>query len=288
MQITNKYNLPQAIMNFATRREYNPGKSDITVSRLIDSPRRTVLTKKHNHELTIDITELTAAMLGTALHHIFEVGADETSIPEERLFLKVNGWDISGQIDSQVKNGDEISLIDYKSTSAWAVMNEKPEWTYQVNLYAYLVEKVKNIRVSDATIVVLIKDWKQRETIKEGYPEASILNIPIVLWPMEQREAYLMERLRIHTEADTNIALGGEIPLCTPEEQWRSAETYAVVKDANPTRAWRVFPVLTEAQAFAEDKKGITIITRKAEPKRCNDWCKVAAHCDQYQQEKEA
>ena len=55
MQLTNKHNLPEEIVAFSKRNTYNPGKSDITVSRLIDSPRKAALTKIHWNDLTEDV-----------------------------------------------------------------------------------------------------------------------------------------------------------------------------------------------------------------------------------------
>jgi len=68
---------------------------------------------------------------------------------------------------------------DYKTTSVWAVMNEKIEWEYQLNLYAYLVEKVKKISVVGLTIIAVLKDWKEDDVgSKEKYPEAPVVGNP--------------------------------------------------------------------------------------------------------------
>ena len=61
-------------------------------------------------------------------------------------------------------------------------MNEKIEWEYQLNIYAWLIEKVKKIPVHDLGIVAILRDWKQREVgTKENYPEAPIKELPIVI-----------------------------------------------------------------------------------------------------------
>ena len=75
MQITNKFNLPEIILNFAKSKNYDSGKSDITVTQLIDSPRIVNLRKTHAHELSQDISEMLWMFMGTAVHQVFEKGA---------------------------------------------------------------------------------------------------------------------------------------------------------------------------------------------------------------------
>lgn len=287
MKITNKHNLPQAIVNFAHRNEYNPGKSDITVSRLIDSPRIAALSKQHYNQLETDIHDLIPALLGTALHSIFEKGADKKNIPEERLFTTILGWRLSGQIDSQIIEDDGIIIEDYKSTSAYAVMMEKADWERQVNCYAYLVGVNKSLPVKAARIIALVRDWKRHEVGKEGYPETQIVTIPVRLWSKEEQFAYICQRLDLHANTDAAMTMGGEIGKCSPEEQWRKGETYAVHRAKNLDRAWRVFDRKEDAEAFAAQQKDVVIVTRKAIATRCENYCKVSGFCDQYMAEKE-
>ena len=68
-----------------------------------------------------------------------ERGQTPGFITEERLLYEVDGVTISGAIDLQEITPDGIILSDYKTTSAWAVMNEKQDWHNQLNSYAYLV-----------------------------------------------------------------------------------------------------------------------------------------------------
>lgn len=291
MQLTNKHNLPEEIVAFSKRNTYNPGKSDITISRLIDSPRKAALTKIHWDDLTEDVHDRIPAMMGTALHAMFEAGAEgiDHLISEERLFCKVNGWNISGQIDSQRLHPDgTVTVRDYKTTNVWAVMNEKVEWENQLNLYAWLVEKVKGKKVVVIDIVAYIRDWKRREAAnKPDYPQAMIVTIPIELWSQEKREKYLLDRLHIHAEADASVVLGGDIGKCSPAEQWRRDPTFAVYKAKNPDRAWRVFPTREEAEKFASEQKDVTVVERPAQAVRCASFCQVAQFCDQWKEENE-
>jgi hypothetical protein len=87
------------------------------------------------------------SLLGSALHVVMERGETSGWIKEERLFAEVDGVSISGAIDLQEEGESGITIYDYKFTSAWAVMQEKEEWTQQLNIYKWLVETVKQRKV---------------------------------------------------------------------------------------------------------------------------------------------
>ena len=75
-------------------------------------------------------------LLGSALHVVAERGQAEGHRNEERLFAEINGVTLSGAIDVQQETPEGLILMDYKFTSVWAVMREKPEWEQQLNIYA--------------------------------------------------------------------------------------------------------------------------------------------------------
>lgn len=288
MKITNKHNVPVEVINFLNRNEYNAGDSNITVSRLIGSPRRSILRKQHWGDIEVDIASQIPSLLGTALHKIFEEGSEkeDTHISEERVFVKVKGWIVSGQIDTQIVN-DKITIRDYKSTSAWAVMHEKVEWEQQTNLYAYLVEKSKGKEVEGVEIVALVRDWNRREAERNpDYPQCMIVTLKPPLWSMEERERYLLERLDLHATAETNQITGDDIGKCSPEEQWRKETKYAVMKNGG-ARALKVFDSEEEAKSFAAEKKDVSVVTRPAEATRCMSFCEVAPFCSQWKEENE-
>lgn len=289
MKITNKYGLPESMFNFALKDTYDAGKSNITVTQLIDSPRVVALRKKHWDDIEEDVSDRLWALMGRALHHVMEFSNAQSVIAEERLFAKREGWIISGQIDAQVvirSNPPVVDLGDYKFTSVWAVMNEKPEWERQLNLYAWLVEEAKPLAVVNKLFVyAMCRDWTKRDTVRVGYPQTPLVIMPIPVWTQEQREAYLMERLRLHAETDVDAVLDKEPPPCTPEEQWRREATYAVIKPGRK-RAIRVFDNLAEAEAFDSTTGETVIDIRPAQPIRCiNDYCRVSQWCSQFKQE---
>ena len=182
MKITNNFNLPQSIINVIQRPQYSRGKSQISVTEILNSPRIVQLRQKHMDEITEDAADMVWSLFGSAVHNILEHGKGENHIVEERLHLDFNGWHISGAIDLQELNPNGVGIRDYKVTSAWAVQQDKKEWVEQLNLYAWLVEKVKFMKVTDLQIIGIVRDWSRREaSTKEGYPQAPIVTLDIPL-----------------------------------------------------------------------------------------------------------
>lgn len=283
MQLTNHHNLPETIINVIKRPTYTKGKSNLSMTELLNSPRIVQLKRKHWDDLTEDAAGMVWSLFGTALHNILEHGKDDHHIVEERVFAEIDGMTISGAIDLQEVEEDGIILSDYKTTSAWAVQNEKQDWHNQLNGYAFLVEKAKQRKVKKLQIVAIIRDWSSREAKqKDSYPQAPIVVIDIPLWSFEDREQYIRSRIHVHTEAFFEDETGGEIAPCTDEEMWAKPEKFAVMKEGG-VRAKSVHDTRQEAE-IALPSKGYFIQHRPGERTRCDSFCQVSAFCTQHQQ----
>lgn len=279
MKLTNKFNLPQTFLNVIHRPTYSKGDSHISVTELLNSPRIVQLKHKHWEEIEQDASEMVWQLFGSAVHKVLEHGKDDHHVIEERLFLDFDGWKISGAIDLQEVYEDGISIRDYKVTGAWSVMNEKQDWHNQLNVYAWLVEKVKGQPVKDLAIIAIVRDWSARDVGKEGYPESPIATVNIPLWPFEQREQYVRDRISAHNEAYFSAHTDGPLPECTPEEMWEKPTTYAIKKEGG-VRAKSVHTTLEAAQAALAP--GYTIEVRNGDRTRCSKFCQVAPFCSQY------
>ena len=284
MKLTNKFNLPDTFVNVIQRPTYSKGKAHISATELINSPRIVQLKKKHWEDITQDASEMVWSLFGSAVHNILEHGKDKHHIVEERLHTNFEGWDISGAIDLQEVEEDGIVINDYKVTSAWAVINEKAEWGEQLNIYAWLVERVKKIPVKKVQIVAIIRDWSARDAVnREGYPPSPIAVIEYPLSTFTAREEYITKKIEQHNEAYFAMTTGGELQECTPEDMWEKPTTYAL-KKIGGVRAKKVYSILTEAEAgLAEAGKGHEIETREGERTRCQKYCQVSQFCSQYQ-----
>jgi len=283
MQITNVHNVPQPLVTLASREYYSKGDSQYSVTEIMSPPRVRRLREQHNEKITQDVSDMLWSLLGSALHVVMERGDTPGWLKEERLFADVDGVKISGAIDLQEETPDGVVIHDYKFTSAWAVMQEKEEWTQQLNIYKWLVETVKRKKVVGLKICALVRDFNRHDK-KEGYPASPICMVDVPMWDSIKTETYIRERLNMHRDAKLAADFGEALQTCSDEERWMSETTFAVKRDGRKT-AIRVFKTIEEATQLAEKEKGY-VETRHGEPRRCaGNFCGVAEWCGQYQGE---
>ncbi len=286
MKITNKHDVPLPLVTLASREYYSKGKSQYSVTELMSPPRIRRLREQYDDAIEQDVSDMLWSMLGSALHVVMERGQTPGFITEQRLFYEVDGVTISGAIDLQEETPFGVIITDYKFTSAWAVMQEKQEWVQQLNVYRFLVEKVKGKKVVGLRICALVRDFSRHET-KEGYPKAPIEMVDLEVWPLEKTEAYIRERLEAHRISKVDHDLGDELAPCSNEDRWMSETVFAVKREGRKT-AIRVLKDEEEAKALAEKEKGY-VETRLGEPRRCTgNYCGVAQWCKQFQDERKS
>ena len=287
MKITNHFNVPEPLVALARKEYYSKGKADYSVTEIMSPPRIQRLKRKHWDDMEQDVTDMLWSMLGSALHVVAERSEVVDHLNEERLFMEVDGVTLSGSIDLQqhVKGG--VALKDYKFTSVWAVMNDKPEWEQQLNVYAWMVHKIKGVSIKGLQICAILRDWSTRKAQTEsGYPQAQIQMVDIPVWSFDKTEKYVHERIELHKESKVQADWDEELPECTDEERWMRTTTYAVKKEGRKS-AVRVFDSEEDAVkliAESEDKKKLSVEVRKGEPVRCTgNYCGVNKWCSQYQ-----
>jgi hypothetical protein len=283
MKLTNKFNLPETFVNVIKRPQYSKGNSEISVTEILSPPQLVLLRRQHQEDIEQDAADMVWSLFGSAVHNILEHGKDDHHIVEERLFTTFEGWSISGAIDLQTLVDGKVLIADYKVTSAWTVQQEKQEWIDQLNLYAWLVERVKGDKVAGLQIIGIVRDWSRREAaLKETYPQSPIVTLDIPLWDYKDREEFVRSRLTLHNEANF-AAVSGMMPECTPEEMWEKPTTYAIMK-AGGVRAKKVCNTLSEAENFVVTKyPDHHIETREGGRIRCESFCQAAPFCKQHQ-----
>jgi hypothetical protein len=283
VNLTNKFNIPQTFVNVLERPTYTKGKAHLSVTQLINSPKIVALTQKFDADLEQDVSDMVWSIFGTAIHGVLEHGKDENHIVEERLHATLDGWRISGAIDLQIKDDAGLSIRDYKTTSAWGVMNEKVEWEQQLNIYAWLVETVKKTPIIDIGIVAIIRDWSRRDAAKnENYPPAPVKEIPIRLWTYEEQTTYIKHRIGLHSACEFAMETDEDLPLCTPEEMWERPTTWAI-KKVGGVRAKSVHDT-EESMLKALEIAGpaYEIEVRPGSRIRCESFCPVNTYCQQW------
>jgi hypothetical protein len=279
MRLTNRLSLPQSIVNAVSRDNYSRGDAHISVTGLISPPRKRVLEIQHGDHLTEDVSDRIWALFGQVTHGILERHDDEAKT-EERLYIERAGWRISGQFDRLVLETGVLG--DYKITSTYSVKDgAKGEWIAQANIYALMLRE-HGYTVNSLQVVVILRDWQRSKAQHDsGYPQAPVLVIDVPMWPADQTEAYIIERLRAHGLAQHVL------PLCTPEERWERPAKFALMKEGNK-RATSLHDTREEAEAamvvaMSDARKGVVfkVDERPAEQVRCESYCPCRPVCRQ-------
>lgn len=279
MILTNKLGLPKSIEQAVRNDPYSSGDAHISVTGLIGPARKKALEKIHAAELTEDVADRIWSLMGQIAHGILE-RADHEAWTEERLYITRHGWRISGQFDRMLLEDDGL-LQDYKITSTWAVKDGvKAEWESQANLYALMLRE-HGYTVKRAQIVAVLRDWQKSKAKHDaGYPQAPCVVLDVTMWPAEQIEAFIVERLTAHGNAQHSL------PLCTAEERWERPAKWALRKDTNK-RATSLHDTQEEAESAktaSKDASKMLVEHRPGESLRCMDYCAAAPWCEQFKE----
>jgi hypothetical protein len=226
MKILNSSGLPQSVFEALSRKEYSKDGADISVTELIDSPRVRVLKNQNSDKIEIEAETLLASFLGTCFHKGIELGT-KTGTAERRLFIEVSGWKLSGGMDHY----HEGTLLDYKTATCFKVSLDCPDgrvedWENQLNVYAHIL-RANGHPVTGLKLFCFFKDWNRRSFAtaakagkiftpgeRGGYPDKTWVYFDVPLWSEEQAESYVLERVRLHQEAEKTL------PLCAPKDIW--------------------------------------------------------------------
>lgn len=281
MKYLNSFNLPPSFVEAVKKETYdisNNVKNRISVTTLIDSPRVKLLRERYWDRLEEDVTDNVWRLLGSSVHFVMDGISAENRLKEERLFVDVNGINITGKPD--LYDGTTKTIQDYKLTSVWSVLlGDKPEWEKQLNCYAWLL-RTYGFEVERIQIIAILRDWsKARAKREETYPKSAVAVIDIPLWSFEKQGEFVQERVNIHRAAE-NLP-DEKLPECSSAEKWTTEDVYAVMKGSNK-RAVKLFDKKEEAEEFAKTDKAYRVELRAGEDKRCEEYCNVKNFCPYY------
>src|SRR3990167_1283903 len=285
IRVTNRAGLPDAIVRAIANDGYSRGDADLSVTQLIDPPRKVALTEAHYSELTEDASDRIWSLIGQAVHTILE-RADHAALAE-RLSMTVTTdlgtWKLSGHTDSITVNqqGDAWEITDYKLTSAYVLTHPRPEWDAQLNVYAELLRQ-QGFRVSSVRIVAILRDWSKLQAVRDlSYPQTQVATVYVPLWEQTKALASTHERVRLHQQARV------ELPDCTPEERWQKPDVYALMKEGRKS-AVKLFDDQTIAyDVLSLAGKGHSIVKRPGQATRCLHYCIASPVCSFAQSLKE-
>ena len=265
MKITNKHNLPPAVYNkIAKVRE--PHQNRFHVTDLCNAPLMRYLREKHWNELTEDASDRMWALLGSAVHYILEGTAPEDSFAEETLEAKIGDATIVGTPDLW-HNG---VISDYKTTSVFSfLLGDKPEWSLQLNIYAWLYRK-NGFDTNKLQIHAILRDWMKSKSFQQ--PDYPLIPFQTVTVPIIQIENHIVDWIASYYR--------DPMQECTPGQKWSRPTTHAVMEKGKK-RAKRVLETNEDALEWIviNGNEKMSIETRKGANIRCESYCNVSEFC---------
>ena len=282
MKITNKYNLPESLVNYANSdHEYKPNRYSVT--ELLAPPREIILNRMFNDYLEKDVSDEVVALFGSAFHHILELNTpkDDNIKTEYKIEFSVNDFVISGIIDMIDYKNEKIT--DYKTSTVSKVQKgDFEEYRKQGLAYALGIFRTENVIVRHLEFPVFMKDWsKVRASKDSNYPQT-----PVYMWRYDIQDSdfdyiedFIKHRLMILKIAFTTKLL----PICNNEEKWYTGDTFAVYEGKSDSKAKRLFDTKQEAEDYVANKLGGKgrVEERKGENIKCNYYCKVCKYCEE-------
>jgi hypothetical protein len=272
--LTNNYALPEALVRAILNDGYSRGKSDISVTQLLVPPyQRKMMATLDRIE---DVSSRIASLMGQIGHAIAERGALPTDIIEERLFTKVNDWVVSGQFD--LIEPHTKTMRDYKFTSVWSyVLGGKTEWEDQLNFLRVLAHRHAadtgddRYRVEKLEIVAIFRDWVKSKAGSDNYPPVQAVTIDIPVWPIEEAERRLLDRVKAHQVEDPAP--------CSDEERWATDPVYAVMKKGRKSAVKLMSDKESADQMVKDNGKDHYVEFRPQTFRRCEGYCSIGHAC---------
>ena len=280
MKLTNKMNLPDAIVRAVANDDYDKGDADYSITQLLKPPRIVALEREHQDEIEEDVSDRIWSLMGQVVHGILE-RAESVAMTEKRLYIDVDGIKVSGKMDRFcIVSG---KLQDYKVITAWKFfgIDVPVEFEQQLNLYAELLRQNK-LHVNTLEVVAILRDWSKLEAMRDPfYPQSQVIVRHATMWSQDKTMAFLKGRIFLHEDAKKSL------PKCSREERWAKPDVYAVMKEGRKSAVR-----LHDSEALAEqhvesDPMNLYIQYRPGKNVRCEAYCSCAPFCTQFKQLKE-
>jgi hypothetical protein len=285
MIITNKMNLPEALVKaVTTRRHNNPGR--LSATTLLNGTKQIVLADRYWDQLEDDVSDRFWAIFGTAVHALLE-HEGEHDFTEEFMSYDMNGITVTGRIDNY--NMKTATVTDYKTASVWKVkFGDFHDWYRQGMIYSWLLIK-NGFKVERCQFVAILKDHSKTDAKRDsGYPQGPLYVYEFLVTPqaLDEIETFIAKRV---ADYKRNKELADDaIPPCSPEERWGKPTKYAVKKEGRKT-AVRVLDSESAAQNMvAELGKVHYVEIRPGESIRCQGYCSCSEFCNFYREHVQA
>jgi len=309
MNYTNELNLPKPLVDAATS-SYKYKKNRYSVTALLGGACEAILKRRHDSEITEDVSQRIWAVFGTAVHKVLqEAEATETQLQENWISIpitvkkngncdkegnpiepyeKVGNYELSGIFD--LYDDSTGTVTDYKTCATWKIIfGDFEDWRKQTLAYCWMLRS-QGFDARRGEIVALIRDHNQRKANTEkDYPKHPVFKIE---WDFKESDFEQMQLDVISWFSqimDEEELPDSELEPCSPEQRWHRDDKWAVMRKGQK-RAVKLFDTKEDALGFmdwlanqASNKgKPLYIEERRGEDTKCESYCSVAEFCPYY------
>lgn len=285
MRVTNKLNLPAALVSAVSRERHNEPNS-YSATTLIKGVKEIILTLRHWDELEADAADSIWAIWGTAVHAIFEKQKDET-FKEEFFSVPVGEKSrITGTVDSY--DLENAIITDWKTASIWKVQfQDFEDWRRQGLIYAWLLTQT-GLEVKKCRFVAILKDHSKSKARRDSqYPQSPVYVYEFLVTEKDLQDIGEFIKSKV-ADIEASLSVDDDtVSPCSNSERWADDEKFAVMKTGRKS-ALRVFDNREDAEKMAaECGAGHSVEHRPAESKKCADYCPCKEFCSFYKNEVE-
>lgn len=267
--ITNKYNLPKAIVNLVKEKEYIDNRYSIT--ELLAPTREILLSRLHCKEIEFDVSDTITALFGSAVHKLLEE-ADSENAEVKMEYTLDDETTIVGIADKIT----EDAIEDYKTCSVSKIQkSDFNDWRDQGLAYAWLRFKLTGEIKRKLRFHALMKDWsKIKSANSTNYP-----TYPLYTWEYDISDSDY-DYIEAKIKAKLKDIKENKNPECTNEEKWYTGTKYAVYKNVSDKKATYIADTEEDAHNYIRNKLGAAEIkVRKGENLKCKFYCRVSKWC---------
>lgn len=284
--LTNSMGLPQPFVDAVkSNHRYTPKRYSVT--DVLGGTCEAVLKRRHDSDITEDVSQRIWALFGTAVHKVLEQAeATDTQLQEQWFSVEVqDGYTLSGIFDLY----DEATktVTDWKTTSCWTILfGDFEKWRRQTLIYCWMLER-HGFEARRGEIVAILRDHSARKAKTErDYPKHPVFRIG---WDFTDEDMRWAERYV--SEWFSDVALQEKLPdheldMCSPEERWHKSDKWAVMRKGQK-KAVKLFGSEKEALGFMDwladqpsnKGRGLYVEHRKGEDTKCESYCPVAQWC---------
>lgn len=283
MNYTNELGLPQPFVEAVkSNHRYTPKRYSVT--DVLGGTCEAVLKRRHDSDITEDVSQRIWALFGTAVHKVLqEAEATDTQLQENWMSVPIMGtkYELSGIFD--LYDDSTKTVTDWKTCATWKVIfGDFEDWRKQTLMYCWMLRQI-DIDARRGEIVAIMRDHNMRKAKTEkDYPKHPVYRIG---WDFTEEDFKAIESDIFAWFGEVwhqEITDDDELEPCSSDARWHKPDKWAVMKDGRK-RAVRVFESEEEAvellNRLKESDQGHHMEYRQGEDTKCDSYCSVSDFC---------